>query len=60
MTEKRKKALCDCPIYCKFCGAKLKRDSVGHYCPTVNCQWSYQGSGCPCSLTVERRKAVSR
>lgn len=28
-------------IYCRFCGAKLKRDSVGQYCPTRNCQWQY-------------------
>ena len=26
----RKAAIrCDCPIYCKFCGAKLRRDYVG-------------------------------
>ena len=29
------------PIYCKFCGAKLRRDSVGLYCPTENCQWQH-------------------
>ena len=28
-------------IYCRFCGAKLKRDEVGMYCPTKNCQWSH-------------------
>lgn len=27
-------------IYCKFCGAKLKKDRDGLYCPTKNCQWS--------------------
>jgi hypothetical protein len=26
---------------CKFCGAKLKRDPFGLYCPTKNCQWQY-------------------
>ena len=33
------KRKCDCPIYCKFCGAKLILDYVGHRCPTHNCQW---------------------
>lgn len=28
-------------IFCKYCGAKLKRDVVGLYCPTKNCQWQY-------------------
>lgn len=46
--EAQRKRKCDCPIHCKFCGAKLRRDVVGHYCPTKNCQWSYQGTGCPC------------
>ncbi len=32
-------------IYCRYCGAKLKRDTVGMYCPTKNCQWSYTGTG---------------
>jgi hypothetical protein len=36
---------CDCPIYCRFCGARLKKDHIGHYCPSKNCQWSY-GSCC--------------
>jgi hypothetical protein len=40
---------CECPVYCKFCGSKLRLDPFGHYCPTPNCQWSYQGSGCPCT-----------
>jgi hypothetical protein len=30
---------------CKYCGAVMKKDSVGPYCPTRNCQWSLQGSG---------------
>lgn len=29
---------CNCPIYCRFCGARLKKDHIGHYCPTANCQ----------------------
>ena len=28
-------------LYCKYCGAKLKRDIVGQFCPTKNCQWQY-------------------
>lgn len=32
---------CGCPIYCKYCGAKLKKDYVGHYCPTHNCDWQH-------------------
>ena len=28
-------------IYCKYCGAKLKRDMVGLHCTTRNCQWEY-------------------
>ena len=27
-------------IYCRFCGAKLKRDACGPYCETRNCQGS--------------------
>lgn len=26
---------------CKYCGAVLKKDSVGKYCPTKNCQWQH-------------------
>jgi hypothetical protein len=36
---KRKLKHCDCPVYCKYCGAKLRRDPVGHLCGTRNCQW---------------------
>ncbi len=32
-------------IYCRYCGARLKKDHVGKYCPTKNCQWSYTGRG---------------
>lgn len=28
-------------VYCKYCGAKLKKDFVGKFCPTKNCQWQY-------------------
>ncbi|MFA5187647.1 MAG: hypothetical protein WC551_14295 [Patescibacteria group bacterium] len=27
--------------HCKYCGARLRRDYVGQYCPTVNCQWHH-------------------
>lgn len=37
---------CDCPIYCKYCGAKLKKDPVGHYCPTDNCPWRNGTDNC--------------
>lgn len=39
--SKMAKRECECPIYCTYCGAKLKRDSVGHLCPTENCQWQH-------------------
>jgi len=28
-------------IYCKICGARLRRDSVGLLCPTRNCEWQH-------------------
>lgn len=28
-------------IRCKYCGAKLKKDFIGYYCPTKNCDWQY-------------------
>jgi hypothetical protein len=28
-------------IYCKYCGARLKKDYIGRYCPTENCQWQH-------------------
>jgi hypothetical protein len=37
---------CECPIYCKYCGEKRRRDFVGHYCPTKNCQWQHGFSTC--------------
>jgi hypothetical protein len=27
--------------FCKYCGAQLKRDPIGQYCPTHNCQWEH-------------------
>ena len=26
---------------CKYCGERLRRDPVGQYCPTKNCQWHH-------------------
>jgi hypothetical protein len=40
------KKKCDCPIYCRYCGAKLMKDHVGHYCPTPNCQNQYGADNC--------------
>lgn len=28
-------------MYCRYCGAKLKRDPIGQLCPTQNCQWQH-------------------
>ncbi len=36
---------------CKYCGARLRRDSVGQYCPTKNCQWHH---GLPASEDTPR------
>jgi hypothetical protein len=33
--------LCERLIYCKKCGARLKRDFIGPRCPTVSCQWNH-------------------
>ena len=41
-----KRKLRGCPIYCKYCGARLKRDPVGHYCPSKNCDWQFGVKGC--------------
>jgi len=40
------KKKCDCPIYCRFCGVRLKKDHVGHYCPSENCSWSFGVDEC--------------
>jgi len=37
---------CACPTRCQFCGARRRRDAVGHYCPTKNCQWQHGYSMC--------------
>lgn len=46
---------CDCPLRCNYCGAKRRRDPVGHYCPTKNCQWQHGYSTC---VKAESAKAV--
>jgi hypothetical protein len=28
-------------IYCKYCGAKLKKDFIGKKCGTRNCKWEF-------------------
>lgn len=27
--------------HCRYCGARLRKDLVGQYCPTRNCQWQH-------------------
>jgi len=27
--------------HCRYCGARLRRDPIGQYCPTKNCQWQH-------------------
>ena len=49
-----KRLSCPCPLYCRYCGAKRKRDRVGHYCPTHNCQWEY---GYKCCTLHEKKEA---
>ena len=44
---------CDCPLYCRYCGGKRKRDNVGHLCGTPNCQWKFGFS--TCTLHEDRR-----
>ena len=46
-------------IYCRYCGAKLKRDSVGLRCPTKNCQWEHGlPDNEPGALRSRRRKSA--
>lgn len=40
------KRACGCPTHCKYDGARLRRDAVGHYCPTRNCQWEFGVPDC--------------
>lgn len=40
------KPACQCPMRCKYCGARRRRDQVGHYCPTANCDWQHGYRGC--------------
>ena len=51
-TVRRTRRRCACPVHCKYCGAQLRIDPMGHYCPTRNCQWSYTGSGLNCTLSM--------
>ena len=48
MTKRKKpvkdtdnKLVTDRRVYCKYCGARLRRDCVGRFCPTKNCQWQH-------------------
>jgi hypothetical protein len=41
-----KRLKCQCPARCNYCGARRRRDAVGHYCPTKNCQWQHGYSTC--------------
>ena len=43
-------------IYCIYCGARLRRDAIGQFCPTDNCQWN-QGlpEGESSTITVKDR-----
>jgi len=38
--------------HCRYCGARLRRDPTGQYCPTRNCQWQH---GLPASEDTARR-----
>lgn len=40
---------CGCAYRCKYCGAKLHSDPVGHLCPTKGCQWEKGVKGCTLS-----------
>jgi hypothetical protein len=42
---------------CKYCGARLRRDHIGQYCPTRNCQWQH---GLPESEDSPRRVIIGR
>ena len=45
-TLEKKKRTCDCPYRCKYCGAKLDYDPVGHLCHTRNCTWEFGVPNC--------------
>jgi hypothetical protein len=54
---------CPCPVRCNYCGAKRRRDPVGHYCPTKNCQWEHGYSTCTLNkpdedVTMESNPAI--
>ncbi len=42
---------CGCPSRCQICGARLRRDAVGHLCPTRNCQNRHAYPGCKLAQT---------
>lgn len=46
----RSKKRCDCPDRCRICGSKLRQDSVGHLCPTKNCQFEHGYENCLASV----------
>lgn len=56
MKRLRYKPLCACPPRCKYCGARRRRDSVGHYCPTKNCDWEHGYRGCDMYMKAMDRK----
>jgi len=43
---RRVKVKCNCPTHCKYCGARRKKDYIGHFCGTNNCQWEHGFKGC--------------
>ena len=55
-----KKPKCECPIHCRYCGAQLRRDHIGHYCPTQNCQWQFGVKDCTLYTTGRRAAANQR
>ena len=41
-------------VRCKYCGAKLRSDWIGQFCPTKNCQWQHGIS--TAAARAERKK----
>lgn len=52
--------LCRCPLFCKYCGAKLRVDGVGHYCTTRNCDWQQGVDDCTSGGKREKREEQER
>ncbi len=48
-----KRLACPCPTHCRYCGTRRRRDTVGHYCPRKNCQWSHGYSCCTLYRSTE-------